>query len=162
MCDNARCSCGPTFFQEQNAKIERNGYTYLGVLPSEDSPGFVYTIGLSEQGKSDLIFIGAAQHSSAVGYIAAAAIAQNEGHTLTPGILPPETEVNPYGVPMAIVQANHLAETHAFSAARRLDAIESVEAVSICQIVMPDMEGRFPWEEGYDWLDQQITDNPFA
>lgn len=159
-CDNPGCQNNETFFQDQNAKIEQYGHTYLAVMDSEESPGFIYSIGLSEKGMHDLIFIGASR-PNALNYIAAGVIAQKDGATLEPGIIEPETGMNPFKVRMALVENNALAGTHAFSSARRLEAIESGKPVKIMQVVMPDMDGLFPWEDGYNWLDQQITENPF-
>ena len=161
MCDNPGCQHGATFFQDQNALIERYGFSTVGVLGDNEGPGFIYTVGLSEKGMADIIFIGSSNPAS-VNYVALAAMAQLDGAALEEGVIPASTGINEFQVPIALVSADHLADSHAFSSKRRLDSVESDQPVRIMQVIMPDLSGRFPWEDGYDWLDQQVTANPFG
>ena len=177
MCDKPNCDHDDTFFQDQNRMIEQHGFSVLCVHGDDDGPGFIYTIGLSEKGMSDLIFIGSSSQQAAA-YLMGAAHSQLEGNSLTMGRIDPiwnkdESEetvtqklekagalVNGFPVPMVLMEANDRLTSHAFSTARRLEAIESKRKASLAQVIMPDMEGRFPWEAGYDWLDQNVNAAP--
>ena len=177
-CNNPNCGMDDTFFQRQNQNIELNGYTYIAVAASEDGPGFIYTVGLSERGRDDLIFVGDFA-PPVLNYLAGAAQTQVQGKVLKPGRIDPvwnnsqseeEIEdifenvegplVNGTPMPMYLVPAADKLETYALSVARRLDSISSDLPPRLMQVVMPDMNGTFPWEEGYDWLDQDITTAP--
>lgn len=164
MCDNPNCDHGPTFFQDQNTKIEINGYTYVAVGPGNGKPGFVYTVGLSEKGKADLIFVGASDPQS-VQYLMGAVAHQMANKDLPMGLVEPTPEdeiadgmiaLNGFAVPYRLVCAQDKLETHAFGAARRLEAIESDLPPRLVQVVMPDFSGRFPDEAGYNWVNQQV------
>lgn len=177
MCDNPNCDHGDTFFQDQNRMIEQHGFSVLCVLGDDDGRGFIYTIGLSEKGMSDLIFIGSSSQQAA-SYLMGAAQVQLKGGSISMGRIDPvwdktdsEEEVlaklekggsliNGFPVPMVLTDASARLSTHAFSTARRLEAIESKRDPKLVQVIMPDMEGRFPWEDGYDWLDQDVTHTP--
>lgn len=177
MCDNPNCQHGETFFQDQNRNIEEHGFSILCVFGDEEAPGFVYTVGLSEKGLADLIFIGDSSPNAAA-YLQGAALSQLQGHDLPMGRIEPlwskadseeeiaqkleaiENPVNGFPVPMMIIDAEDRLKTHAYSALRRLEAISSDNQARLVQVVMPDMQGRFPWEPGYDWLDQDVKAAP--
>lgn len=177
MSDDPRCQHGETIFQDQDRHIEQFGYSVMCVFGSDEGPGFVYTIGLSEKGMTDLIFIGDSSPNAAA-YIQGAASAQIAGEKLTMGRIEPiwtrddsdaeiaakfeaaMTSINGFPVPMFVIEADDRLDTHAFGVRRRLAGIESDGTPRLAQVVMPDMSGRFPWEPGYGWLDQDVKSAP--
>lgn len=160
-CGNPNCKGGDEhLFRRQNRNIEEIGFSVMSVLAGDEGPGFAYTLGLSEKNGHDLIFVGDSG-KPVHGYLWGPIKAQLDGGVLTPGVVEPETGINPYRVRMALLPADDLLETHAFGTARRLSRIESEAPPRLLQVVMADLENRFPWEDGYDWLDQLVDADPF-
>lgn len=160
--DHGTCGCGvegcggntAAYRQEQDADIDRLGVTLAPVFSAEDSPGFVYSIGMSEKGKVDLIFVGDYTPPT-FGYLAMFLDMQLKGQDLPFGLFPADDERNGFDVPIWVIPADDKLGTHAYGAATRLERIASDAKPMLAQVVMPDKSGRFPWDKGYDWIDQQ-------
>jgi len=160
----AACGCGvegcggntPAYKQRQDADIERLGVTLAPVLPGNDGPGFVYSLGMSEQGRIDLIFIGDYRPPT-YDYLGMFLGMQLDGAELPFGLFPADDERNGFGVPIWVIPADEKLRTHAYATVSRLERIGSDATPRLAQVVMPDKSGRFPWDDGYDWLDQQVT-----
>jgi len=156
----AGCTQGIDAAREQQAAMIRDhGFMFQAVGGGEGTPGFVYTIGLAQRGLPEFIFVGSCQRP-AVGYLEGAIDAAMAGTEIVPGLVPPETGINPYQVPAWVLTASDKLDTHAFGVRRQLEIAGKPDTATLLQIVMPDMSGRFPWEPGYDWVDQQIEAAP--
>ena len=139
----------------EDAFIESHGFFYHLVFGDHDNPGFIYTSGLSEKKSPDLIFVGSSNANS-TGYLRNVVDHLLSGRTIEPGGIEPETDLNPYLVPMFVMDAQAKLLTHAFGVSSRLKRIGSTLPPRLMQIVMPDFSSRFPWEDGYDWVDQMV------
>lgn len=156
------CGCGvagcggntPAYKQQQDADIERVGVTLAPVLPGNDGPGFVYSIGMSEQDKTDLIFIGDYTPPT-YAYLSMFLDMQLKGAPLPLGLFPADDERNVFGVPIWVIPADGKLGTHAYGVVSRLGRIGSSAQPLLAQVVIPDRSDRFPWDDGYDWIDQQ-------
>lgn len=158
----ACCAGGPEAAQAQaDAMIASHGFMYQAVFAGDDQPGFVYTIGLAQRGLPEFIFVGSSQ-GQAANYIAGAVHAAMSGTVIEPGPVAPESEINPYAVPAWILRADDKLVTHAFGVGTQLRRIGSDRTATLMQVVMPDMSGRFPWEDGYDWVDQRVDAPPVS
>ena len=67
-----------------------------------------------------------------------------------------EAAPNPFRVPAWIVRADDKLDSHAFGVRARLRRIGSEAEPRLLQVVMPDLVSRFPWEPGYEWMEQMI------
>lgn len=153
------CS-GRDIIAESDAAIEERGVNFSCVFGDRFSPGFVYTEGLSEKRKTDLIFVG--DHSyGAASYLFGFVQGQLEGDAIvTPGLYAAESAMNPYSVDFWVIDADDKISTHAYGTESRLTRIGSDVEPKLLQVVVPDKSGRFPWEPGYNWLDQDVTNPP--
>jgi len=160
-----KCACcaqdPETVLANDDRMIEQYGFMYQAVSSggNDDSPGFMYTIGLAERGLPEFIFIGGS-NAAASGYLRGAIETAMAGGAIEPGLVAPETGINAYAVPMWVLRADHRLQTHAFGVAARLERAGSTATPRLFQIVMPDLSGRFPWEKGYVWMDQQVETPP--
>lgn len=152
-CDGGR----EPLLSQEDGRIARFGYTYTSVFGNSEAPGFMYTTGLSERGLSDVIFVGS-HDPRCMGYLAGAVDHMVAGGTVEPGRIEPGRSFNGFEVPIFIVEARRKIDTHAFGVPARLERVGSKAEPRLLQIVMPDLQGRFPWEEGYEWLEQQVDD----
>lgn len=158
----ACCARGPEAVQaEADRMIAEHGFMFQAVYGSDDTPGFVYTIGLAQRGLPEFIFVGSCQPNAA-NYIRGAIGVAMAGGAITTGLAAPESDLNPYGVPAWILRADDKLGTHAFGVLRQIERVAAEGPPVLYQVVMPDMSGRFPWENGYDWLDQQVTTPPVS
>lgn len=156
----ACCSQGPEAAQaEADRMIAEHGFMFQAVFDGDGQPGFIYTIGLAQRGLPEFIFVGSCE-GRATNYMLGAIGAAMEGMEIQPGLVAPETEINPYGVPAWILRADDKLDTHAFGVRHQLARLGAATDARLFQIVMPDMAGRFPWEDGYDWLEQQVDAPP--
>lgn len=153
-------SCaGRDMITDQDAMIAEIGVAIILVMAG-DTPGFVYTSGLSEVGKADMIFVGDYTEPARM-YLKSFIGGQlDEGAEVPLGLLPLDHPMNAYGLPIWILDASDKLETHAFGTTDRLERIGSTEPPRLLQVVMCDKAGRFPWEPDYHWLDQQVTTPP--
>lgn len=146
---------------KEDGFIQGYGFFHHLVFGDEDNPGFIYTTGLSEKGKPDMIFVGSSRPNSA-GYLREIIAHMLAGGEIQPGRIEPETDLNPYRVPMFVLDATAKLETHAYGVHRRLRRVGSTMPARLMQVVMPDLDGRFPWDDGYDWADQRIGPEQIA
>lgn len=144
---------------EADALIEKYGFMLQAVFGGEDNPSFIYSIGLAQRGLPEFIFVGSCQ-PQASDYLMGAIEAAMAGTKIEPGLVAPESEINPYMVPAWILQADDKLQTHAYGVTGQLARQGLPAEATLFQVVMPDMSGRFPWENNYDWVDQQITTPP--
>lgn len=161
--DGAGCACcaaGPeAYFAEQDRMIEEHGFSYSMIQPGPNSPGFVYTIGLAEKGLPEFIFVGGCDRN-AVDYISSLVDHVRNGGTIEPGMIPPGTPMNGFTVPQWVIEADDKLRTHAYGVTSRLERIDNDELPHLMQVVMPDHQGLFPWDDGYQWRDQQVSRTP--
>lgn len=146
---------------EQLQMIRDHGFMYQAVFGGDDGPGFVYTIGLAQRGLPEFIFVGSCSQNAA-NYLRGPVEGAMAGIDIRPGLLAPESELNPYSVPAWVLAADDKLDTHAFGVRSQLRTAGSDAVPRLLQIVMPDMTGRFPWEEGYDWQEQQVDAPPMT
>lgn len=152
----ACCRQGPeAALAQQQEMIREHGFMYQAV-GGGDGPGFVYTIGLAQRGLPEFIFVGDCRGPCA-NYLIGVVEGAMAGTEIPVGMLAPESDLNPYSVPAWVLNADDKLDTHAFGVRRQLERVGSTETARLLQVVMPDMTGRFPWDHGYDWLDQQIS-----
>lgn len=160
---DATCACcsnpGFSMSDHLDGMIAESGVGLQPVFGSETGPGFMYTTGLSEKGGADVIFVGDCSEP-VLAYMGGAIDAALSGVPVATGRHEPGTDLNPFGVPMWIVEASDKLATHAFGATSRVERIGSPRPARLLQVVMPDREGRFPWDAGYDWLDQRVALRP--
>ena len=145
--------------EREDAMIDEFGFAYTLVFGGDSSPGFVYTSGLAEKGLPEFIFVGSSEARSH-GYLT-----EFVKHVMVGGALPigryqVGSPPNPFRVPAWVVEADDKLETHAFGVASRLRRIGSDVKPRLLQIVMPDLVGRFPWEPGYEWMNQMVYEEP--
>ncbi len=133
-------------------QINKHGFAFQLVLPETDVPGYTYTIGFSEKGKFDFLFVGDCS-KVAVDLI-------NSMIEALPGFYPPNHEMNVFGIPMWLVEAQSQIHTYALGVPSRLHRIETDYPPRLIQIVAPDQFGNFPWDENYTWVDQGIYKKP--
>lgn len=142
-----------------DAMIRDHGFMFQAVFGSDESRAFVYTIGLAERGLPEFIFVGSSSPQAA-GYLGAAIDAAMAGAQINPGMVDPETALNPFGVPLWILEADDKLETHAFGVTARLERVGKDATPRLLQVVMPDLNGIFPWEPDYNWLEQDVDKPP--
>ena len=139
--------------------IAEHGFMYQAVGAGDGEPGFIYTIGLAQRGLPEFIFVGSS-YGQAVNYLRGAVRTAMAGGAVATGLAAPGTDVNPYAVPTWILDAAPKLETHALGVVTQALRLQLPGAPRLLQVVMPDMAGRFPWEDGYDWLDQEVDAPP--
>jgi hypothetical protein len=155
------CACceggRDAFLSQEDERIARFGYTYTSVFGSAEAPGFMYTTGLSERGMPDVIFVGS-HDPRCIGYLSGAVDHMVAGGTVEPGRIEPGQSFNGFEVPIFVIEAKDKIATHAYGVPARLERVGSGAEPRLLQIVMPDLQGRFPWEDGYQWLEQLVDD----
>lgn len=163
---NCACCAGgrdiAAMLAREDADIERIGFHCCLVLPGDGEPGFVYTSGLAEKALPEFIFVGGCD-VHAWGYIAGFVETALKGDPVPEGLVPAGdgNGPNPYTVPAWVVPADDKLDTHAIGVRSRLRRIGSNVAPRLLQVVMPDLSGRFPWEDGYRWR-EQLAQRPRA
>ena len=133
-----------------------HGIILAPVPPEENSPGFIYSVGLSEKGKADLLFIGDCAPAT-YAYLGMFIEMQMNGNPIPYGLFPANHELNRFEIPIWISPADEKLSSHAYGAVSRLDEIGSDKDARLVQIIMPDKIGRFPWEPGYNWINQEAA-----
>lgn len=126
------------------------GFSIQHVFPSDDFPGFSYSVGMSVQGLADVILIGAAPASAQQILTQVCLRLQgNEHYSDTQDLVP--------GVVLVDVLSRHamllnLDPTSAGAVA--LYAMECAEQKGLrgqfWQLVYSDRDNRFPWDHGVD------------
>lgn len=164
-CQPCACCSGVDVTAVEDERIAEFGVTFTGVFAGDDgAPGFVYSTGLSEKGLADLIFVGDCSAPAMRYLVDLAQIAVDENREVTGFVDAFEmAQGNGFNMPMWIVPADGKLATHALGVARRLERVGApVTEARLQQVVMPDAQGRFPWEPGYAWIEQLATDVPSA
>lgn len=136
------------FMQEQGAIIDRVGWMVLGVFPTADDPDdtspFAYTVGLTAHGYPELVIAGCLDvrimHellNNLADRVYDTAARFTHGQRLADVI---------HGLPTVIVDGPLNDTLWPGSAVARYGR----DKVRLQQLVWPDPQGRFPWEDGYD------------
>lgn len=142
---------GPTpeqlqaFLEGVEQTILEHGTSVQHVFGTEESSAFAYTAGMTDLGMPELCIAGLPPESTGVILNNIRDRAKAGEFILQPGAKLTDV-VQDYDVVLAAVD-----EDHECNVARRLYG----DNVRVLQVVMPDMAGRFPWEDGYD-LDRRI------
>lgn len=134
--------------------VQRVGWHMTGVFPTKDdppgTPSWAYTTGLAQsKGHPDLIVF-SLPFDIAHGVLASAVDVIDEGRAMWPGEDIGEVLV---GYPVRTVEVpregaeEHMGITSWFSDRKPFNAL---------QIVCPDKDRRFPWDEGYAGFAQPV------
>tara|TARA_B100000678_G_C17830240_1_gene350759 strand:+ start:51 stop:536 length:486 start_codon:yes stop_codon:yes gene_type:complete len=157
-CNNPDCACSSESIEDvynnHDANIQKHGISIQGVFGDEEHQGFAYTIGAVKEGKADCIFIGSCHEV----FCDISTI----GVGLAPGYYSPGSKDNPLNLPFWIVDASHHIEERSTMAREWAARNNLIQDLNLVQIVLPDPNGLFPWDEGYDWADQDITQRPYT
>lgn len=140
--------------EKVEADIERVGWSAIGVFPTEDDDPvearqFTYSIGFHDKGHPEMIVFGLSMemsHSILWDLWKRVEAGERfedgkrydevlEGYQVEMRALPPD------GRPLFVARAHY-----------QVDELEAL------QVVWPDMEGKFPGEEGCDWLYERAQD----
>ena len=129
------------YLMEVDANIMKHGQHLVGVLASEDGPGFTYTIGLSS-------WVGYELFVYSLPPSIAAPILNDIGHHLRAGAalafdVPDDRFSN---LPLKFVQCGPRAQDVNGIAQRHY----KTDHVPMVQVVLSDRHGRFPEEKGFD------------
>lgn len=129
------------------AKIDKFGYTFIGVMSDAKNPGFTYSIGLSKLGMPELIMFGIRAEYAIV--MMTSLIEDHRGNSTIPQPTTLATPITEYSnLPAHLIEAKlELAENYAFQA--KYFAEDNTLPRKYMQWVWPDTEGRFPWEEDF-------------
>jgi hypothetical protein len=153
------CACCADGFDavldREDRAIADYGFNYTLVFGGDDAPGFIYTTGLAEKRLPEFIFVGSSEPRSHA-YLAKFIEHEMAGGVVAEGLHRAETAPNPFRVPAWIIPADDKLDSHAFGVRARLRRIGSDAEPRLLQVVMPDLAGRFPWEPGYEWMEQMI------
>jgi hypothetical protein len=135
--------------QETLDRIDRYGYTYIGVFdPEGDKPSFVYTIGLAQKDFAELVMIGDMPMHVAQ-QIMGAVIAQWEN---TGEFIGPVTHVacdrDGKDMPMFLrpVDSDTVLDQYACQARQYQPDVH----IRVVQLLWPDNHGVLPTEPGYN------------
>lgn len=137
--------------------ISEYGWAVLHIPagPDIDEPSFHYTVGLTARQEPELI-VYSLPHEAGHGMLNAVAEQVLGGHKLRDGQPVP-------GLPL------EAAEIRTFAATRLHDPLGLAtsrygHAVAVRQVVFPDEQGRWPWEQSADrpWLTPLLFDPPTA
>lgn len=130
------------------AKIDKFGYTFIGVMSDSVNPGFTYTIGLTALGMPELIMF-AVKAQYAVQMLTDLI----ENHKKAGTVPGPTSRFRPLtelsNLPAHLIVAEtEKAEQYAFQA--KYYAEERNLKPTYLQWVFPDREGNFPWDKRWD------------
>jgi uncharacterized protein DUF4262 len=121
--------------------ITNYGFAVQGVSASWHEPGWAYTIGLHTHGLPELIVVGGmspADQHCAIDELARRTL---DGDVIEPGRVDSDV-IDGFDVTYVEVVDTG---TDWFAVANRLQS-----GFRALQVVWPDLDGRFPWEDGYD------------
>jgi len=140
-----------SFHRKIDSLIRSAGFAFICVGPEEGSPGFAYTIGLTETyGCSELLIFGVGQQIADVVFHAVANRIK-EGARFKDGDVLVEALNLPCTVKAVSREAVHLYALNVWS---RYEGAPQMPTFQ--QIVYPDRNGVFPWEAGYEESMRQI------
>lgn len=122
--------------------IAKHGQMLIGVFstPDEPGPGFTYTIGLRPQFGFELIIFGL-PYNYAGYFLNELSDWIRNGFEIKDGVLVEELA----NLPLLVKEADHRARGYVCQADRYYEA-----DVKTFQLVLPDKNGKFPGEKGYD------------
>lgn len=135
---------GQLFSEGYNARlreiIDTHGWAVQGVLPEADQPGvpFGYTVGLTAKDLPELVIYGLPPRTASA-ILNTAARRMTESGPFSPGdrISPPSDGPDVAVIDVVDTDVLTMIE-HFYGPSRAL------------QLVWPDEQGRFPWQNGYD------------
>jgi hypothetical protein len=136
--------------------IEKHGYFTMAVMSTPTTPSWAYTIGFLERGHPELVVVGLSAES-AHGFISQAWRDTVDGHPFEPGRQHRRTWSKPGCVDLAFVMldlpdlqwefpSDLTSALHTYYRSRGGYPCEP----AVRQLVWPDLEGRLPWDEGFD------------
>lgn len=129
------------YWKEMDDKIARAGYAVQAVLSDGTAPPYSYTIGLAEKGEAEIAISGLGPNTAWT-ILTLIVEKTREGLVLADGLRIPEIIQN-YDVVVREAEPSRVA-SHARGAVVRAGPRD----FDLFQIVFPDVDGRFPWEEG--------------
>lgn len=127
------------FRKQTIADIRKYGRACLGVFGDDDDPPFTYTIGNHKKGLPELLIIGRHDLNDVLNYLSEQFA--KEG-------VPPEGAYWMQGAkcPVYLIRATDDRARDHFTV--QAGQILGTEGYDLIQVVMPDLNGRFPWESG--------------
>ncbi|TDB84086.1 DUF4262 domain-containing protein [Micromonospora fluostatini] len=134
------------FFDNQQQHIDRFGWAVTAVLPftGETDTHIAYTVGLTEHDVPELVIAGLEPHIAHALLNDLARRVHDHAHRLTHG---QQIDDLLLGYPAVIVEGPATEALHPGAAHARYGA----DRVRLQQIVWPDRQGRFPWDDGYEY-----------
>lgn len=124
--------------------IRKFGHTVITVAGGENEPPFAYTIGMTETDKHPEILVFGLPQSVAQYILNAVAERVRKGHRLADGDVLNQIA----NVPCAIKSISRgAASFYTFQALYRYE--KAAVQPEFVQLVLPDRNGRFPWDDGY-------------
>lgn len=136
------------YMHKIHALVEEHGVAIQGVFGEEN---FAYTVGLAGQGLPEFIIFGLPHEVAATLLNLVAAHAKEA--PIETGIRNDILE----GYPAWLLPVNDSSEYLTVAA-----LYADVDSVAAYQIVFPDMEGRWPWDEGSRVVGQRLLCTPPA
>lgn len=133
------------FFRQIDSLIKSNGFAFICIGADTVSPGFAYTVGLTETyGCPELMIFGVGNEVANVVFHAVVNRIK-AGEQLKDG----DVLINVLNLPCTIRQVTGgAAIPYALNAIRRYEG--SAQKPTFQQIVYPDQTNVLPWEPGYD------------
>lgn len=133
------------FHQDAVAKIKEHGHLVLVVGPDHErqEPGFSYTVGLQESLGVELFLEGVPHQAAHIILNEIAYVAQQEGWDLTQPARLENFAANELPIGL-IVARDEIKDTHTVQAGE----IFGNQEYRVMQCVVPDPDGRFPWDIG--------------
>lgn len=130
------------------AKIDKFGYTFIGVMSDGVNPGFTYTIGLTALGMPELIMFAVPAQ-----YAVQMLTDLIENHKKAGTAPEPTSRFRPMtglsNLPAHLIVAEtEKAEQYTFQAKYYAEALNMKP--TYLQWVLPDREGNFPWDKNWD------------
>lgn len=128
--------------------ISRHGWMVQGVGAGEDSPGFHYTVGLTLERHPEIITFGLPYQMGGT-ILNSVADLLRSGKRIEHGSIRRDVIQN---FPVEFVRVDEEQSRDHLTMAHRLLS-GGVTPVVALQMVWPDAQGRFPWDEGFDYGD---------
>ncbi|MGC4808741.1 DUF4262 domain-containing protein [Micromonospora sp. DT233] len=134
------------FFRQQQKHIDDIGWSVTAVLPDHDEAHapFAYTIGLTERGLPELVIAG-------LDPLTAQTLLNDMAHRVYQRAQPltadHRVEDLLLGYDAVIIEGQATEALHPGAAYARYGK----DHVRLQQVVWPDKQGRFPWDDGYEY-----------
>jgi hypothetical protein len=133
---------------QQEQHIEEFGHSLIGVFGTEEHPGpsFTYSIGLNSVGWPELIMVGMNHYFA--GTLINDAVAKYRKMEKPPKAGDVVDDIA--NLPLLFMECGDwVMEEYTTMAANRAQS-RGEPPVRVLQMVIPDREGLFPWQQGYD------------